>query len=144
MLSRLSFFVVDFRRRSSSSGTGRPASPRLATLSRSGIHSFLHVSPPVSNHHARRLNGGPGCSSLDGFLEENGPISWQPGTSGPVANPNAWTTVSDVVYIEQPVGTGFTKGTPNITNESQLAQQFYGFIEQFYSVFPELAAKVRL
>lgn len=46
------------------------------------------------------------------------------------------------VYIEQPVGTGFTKGTPSIQNESQLADQFYGFLKQFYSVFPELLTKV--
>ncbi|EPQ61415.1 hypothetical protein GLOTRDRAFT_30246 [Gloeophyllum trabeum ATCC 11539] len=87
------------------------------------------------------LNGGPGCSSLEGFLEENGPVSFQPGTSAPVQNPYAWTTVSDVVWIEQPVGTGFTKGTPNIHNENELADQFYGFLQQFFSVFPELKSK---
>jgi carboxypeptidase D len=45
------------------------------------------------------LNGGPGCSSLEGVLEENGPLSWQPGTSGIVPNSNAWTTQSDVVCM---------------------------------------------
>lgn len=45
------------------------------------------------------LNGGPGCSSFEGFLEENGPISYQPGTSGPVANPYGWTTATDVVCL---------------------------------------------
>ncbi|TFK57058.1 alpha/beta-hydrolase [Heliocybe sulcata] len=87
------------------------------------------------------LNGGPGCSSLEGFLEENGPVSFQPGSSAPVQNPYAWTTVSDVVWIEQPVGTGFTTGTPNINNEDELADQFYGFLEQFFALFPELTSK---
>lgn len=87
------------------------------------------------------LNGGPGCSSLGGFLQENGPISFQPGMTAPQANPYAWTSASDVVWIEQPVGTGFTTGTPDIHNESELSDEFYGFLQQFYAVFPELAAK---
>ncbi|KAA1475967.1 alpha/beta-hydrolase, partial [Dentipellis sp. KUC8613] len=41
--------------------------------------------------------GGPGCSSLIGFLEENGPISFRPDAYKPVANQFAWTEASDVV-----------------------------------------------
>lgn len=36
------------------------------------------------------LNGGPGCSSLEGFLQENGPFLWQYGTFKPVRNPYTW------------------------------------------------------
>jgi carboxypeptidase D len=36
------------------------------------------------------LNGGPGCSSLSGFLTENGPFTWEAGTAAPVQNPYSW------------------------------------------------------
>jgi carboxypeptidase D len=37
------------------------------------------------------LNGGPGCSSLSGFLTENGAFTWEAGTMSPVQNPYSWT-----------------------------------------------------
>lgn len=54
------------------------------------------------------LNGGPGCSSLMGFLQENGPISWQTGQLAPMPNVYSWTNLTNVVWIEQPAGTGFS------------------------------------
>ncbi|KAJ7072612.1 alpha/beta-hydrolase [Mycena amicta] len=83
-------------------------------------------------------NGGPGCSSLEGFLQENGPISWSWGQAEPTPNPFSWTRLAHMIWVEQPVGTGFSQGTPNITNDDQLAQELVGFFEQFLEVFSEL------
>ena len=41
------------------------------------------------------LNGGPGCSSLVGFFQENGPILWQPGTFRPDRNPWTWAKITN-------------------------------------------------
>ena len=111
-------------------------------------------------------NGGPGCSSLEGALQENGvrdfvfgptrvvvlrikisaffftqPVSWGYGQYKPTMNEYSWTNLSSMLYIEQPVGTGFTQGTPNIQDEDDLAEQFVGFLQQFLEVFSELKGK---
>lgn len=86
-------------------------------------------------------NGGPGCSSLEGLLQENGPFTWPTGTAVPVVNEHSWTNLSSVLWIEQPVGTGFSQGKPNIQNEDDLAAQLTGFLQQFLEVFSELKGK---
>ncbi|KAM3506581.1 hypothetical protein MY10362_002283 [Beauveria mimosiformis] len=81
------------------------------------------------------LNGGPGCSSLLGFLEENGPISWGEGMEKPKHNPFSFHLLSNVVWLEQPVGVGFTKGNEIIYNEDDIAKQFIGFWKNFSKTF---------
>lgn len=84
------------------------------------------------------LNGGPGCSSLSGFLTENGPFLWQDGTLAPVENPYSWNKLTNMIWIEQPVGTGFAQGTPTIKDEIDLASQFRGFWKNFIDTFDQL------
>lgn len=86
-------------------------------------------------------NGGPGCSSLEGLLQENGPFSWSWGQAKPTVNEFSWTNLSSVLWVEQPVGTGYSQGTPNIKNEDDLAAQLVGFMQQFLEVFSELKKK---
>ena len=82
------------------------------------------------------LQGGPGASSLLGLLVENGPFVWQPGTGDqPVKNTYAWNNLTNMVWIDQPVGTGFSQGTPNISNDYELADQFKGFWKNFVDTF---------
>jgi carboxypeptidase D len=83
------------------------------------------------------LNGGPGCSSLEGFFQENGPVLWQYGTYRPVQNQYTWVNLTNVVWIEQPAGTGFSpqKSTPPATNEVEVAAQFLGFWKNFVDTF---------
>ncbi|PNP56123.1 hypothetical protein THARTR1_03648 [Trichoderma harzianum] len=102
---------------------------------------FFWFFPTVNEEHKDDkeitiwLTGGPGCSSLIALLQENGPFSWQPGTLKPKRNPWSWHRLTNVVWIEQPIGTGFSKGEPSITNEDELAAQFMGFWRNFVDVF---------
>ncbi|KAF2718767.1 alpha/beta-hydrolase [Polychaeton citri CBS 116435] len=83
------------------------------------------------------LNGGPGCSSLEGLLQENGPFLWQYGTFKPVQNQWTWVNLTNVVWVEQPAGTGFSqkRGTPSATDELEVAAQFLGFWKNFVDTF---------
>ena len=80
------------------------------------------------------FNGGPGCSSLTGFLIENGPILWQPGTLKPVENPYAWSTVTNMLWVEYPVGVGFTTGNITAIDNVDTARDFVGFYKNWVSM----------
>ena len=62
---------------------------------------FPSQNPKAEKEILIWLNGGPGCSSLEGFLQENGPFLWQYGTYAPVPNPWSWTNLTNVVWVEQ-------------------------------------------
>jgi len=91
------------------------------------------------------LNGGPGCSSMVGMMFENGP--WLPPQAGKDGhkylfdrNSYSWNEVGHVMYIEQPLRTGFSnayKGTDLIRDEYQVADDFYAFLISFYKAFPD-------
>lgn len=81
------------------------------------------------------LNGGPGCSSFVGLLQENGPILWQPGTQRPMNNELAWSKITNMLWVEQPVGTGFAQGNVTATNEVDIAKDFIGFFENWQKLF---------
>lgn len=81
------------------------------------------------------LNGGPGCSSMEGFLQENGPFIWLPGTVAPIQNPYSWVNLTNMLWVDQPVGTGYSIGTPTATSQEQTAQDFIKFFKNFQDLF---------
>jgi hypothetical protein len=46
-----------------------------------------------------------------------------------------------MLYVEQPVGVGYSQGTPDITDEDGLAAELVGFFQQFLEVFKEMKGK---
>ncbi|ODA77305.1 hypothetical protein RJ55_06932 [Drechmeria coniospora] len=111
-------------------------------------HLYFWFFPTVNEEHKEKkeivvwLNGGPACSSLLGFLQENGPFLWKPGTRKPVKNPWSWHELTNVVWIEQPVSVGFSKGTSTVKNEDDVARQFMGFWKNFVDTFSLQGYKV--
>ena len=57
-------------------------------------------------------------------------------------NPWTWVNLTNVVWVEQPVGTGFSQGVPNVTTEAEVAQQFLGFWKNFVETFSMQGFKI--
>ena len=99
---------------------------------------FFPSTNPVAQENKEiliYLTGGPGCSSIGELLQQNGPLSWPPGTLEPIENKWSWHRLTNVVWIDQPVGTGFSQGVPTATSEEDVAQQFLGWWQNFVDRF---------
>ncbi|KAJ8977296.1 hypothetical protein NQ317_007435 [Molorchus minor] len=84
------------------------------------------------------LQGGPGATSLIGLFAENGPFTAK-NKHGLKLRKYAWTTSHSVIYIDNPVGTGysFTNGG-YAQNETQVGEDLYDALQQFFTMFPDL------
>ncbi|KAK5010180.1 hypothetical protein LTR28_011373 [Elasticomyces elasticus] len=81
------------------------------------------------------FNGGPGCSSLEGFLQENGYFIWGWGQYSPTENLYSWVNLTNMLWVEFPIGLGFSYGEVTATGEEDVAQDFIGFFKNFETVF---------
>lgn len=87
--------------------------------------------------------GGPGCSGLVGFFTEMGP--WRPMKDESeniilVDNPYAWNRHANIVFLEQPVGVGFSyiiDDNPEIIGDQSSVEDILDAIIQFFLRFPE-------
>ncbi|KAK1215204.1 hypothetical protein PQX77_022200 [Marasmius sp. AFHP31] len=71
------------------------------------------------------INGGPGCSSMIGLFEEHGPCSVNPDGETTRLNPFSWNNISNMIYIDQPIGTGFSYGTTAVNSTNTAAPFFW-------------------
>ncbi|MBN3309794.1 PPGB protein, partial [Amia calva] len=87
------------------------------------------------------LNGGPGCSSMDGMLAETSPP--QLNDDGTVyINKYSWNTMANVIYLESPAGVGFSYSTSQNyqTSDPQVADDNYQALLDFFSKYPSFAS----
>ncbi|KAF7256525.1 hypothetical protein EG68_07378 [Paragonimus skrjabini miyazakii] len=84
------------------------------------------------------LNGGPGCSSLEGLLEENGPFRVQAGQKL-IPNPHSWNKFANVLYLEAPAGVGYSFAKDgNVTTDDDLTSlNSYHALLHFMEKFPD-------
>ncbi|EPX74533.1 serine carboxypeptidase Sxa2 [Schizosaccharomyces octosporus yFS286] len=87
------------------------------------------------------LQGGPGCAGTLGFFSENGPIILDPNHQTPQDNPNSWTRFANMMWIDQPFGTGYSQGSPLASTVSIATSDFIQTLKSFYAKFPEMKEK---
>ena len=117
------------------------------------------------------LNGGPGSDSLVGLFLENGPCNITKELTSTI-NPYSWNEISNMLYISQPVGVGFSyrqeqEGSRDpigmfvnstvepangrypvgdvttIDTTDKAAVATYHILQAFYSALPQLDNKVQ-
>ena len=83
----------------------------------------------------------PRLLGLTGFMTEQGPVP-PDGERLARLNPYAWNLEASVVFIEQPVGVGFSKAFGNLTyNEARTPRRtMIKFVKGFMKLFPQFAA----
>ncbi|KAL3268533.1 hypothetical protein HHI36_007642 [Cryptolaemus montrouzieri] len=84
------------------------------------------------------LQGGPGDTALISLFYENGPFTIK-NNHTLVPNEYSWTKMVSIIYVDNPVGTGFsfTEGG-YCKNQTQIGEELYGALQQFFTLFPEL------
>lgn len=87
------------------------------------------------------LNGGPGSSSQLGNFMELGPHFVRPAAMAPyeiVKNNYTWVKEYNVIFVDQPVGTGLSWADPShpspyCKNMTDVANDFYVALQQLYT-----------
>ncbi|KAH1080114.1 hypothetical protein J1N35_019875 [Gossypium stocksii] len=94
---------------------------------------------PASKPLVLWLNGGPGCSSLGvGAFSENGPF--RPNGEFLVKNDYSWNREANMLYLETPIGVGFSYSTNTSSYEAVddeiTARDNLVFLQNWYNKFP--------
>ncbi|XP_044494658.1 serine carboxypeptidase-like 45 [Mangifera indica] len=95
---------------------------------------------PASKPLVIWLNGGPGCSSLGvGAFSENGPF--RPSGEVLVGNEYSWNREANMLYLETPIGVGFSYSTDTSSyegvNDKITARDNMMFLQNWFVKFPQ-------
>jgi serine carboxypeptidase-like clade 2 len=88
------------------------------------------------------LNGGPGCSSLDGWANEHGPMMLDEEGHFHLNN-YTWVNAANMIYLESPGGVGFsyinsTAQEDLYMDDNTTAKDNLQALLSFFEKFPEM------
>lgn len=102
---------------------------------------FESQNDPANDPLMLWMNGGPGGSSMMGLFEELGPCLINEFGNGTEYNPWGWSKNSSLLFVDQPVGVGFSyidEGYELPVDSREAAVDMHKFLQLFVSeVFPE-------
>ncbi|KAK4777566.1 hypothetical protein SAY87_017753 [Trapa incisa] len=109
------------------------------------FYYFIHSQGnPGSDPVLLFMNGGPGCTGLNGLIYQIGPLNFNitdytGGLPSLIDEENAWTKTSSIIFLDAPVGTGFTYATSTAaysSTDTLTAQQVHAFIRKWMADHP--------
>ncbi|CAL9130381.1 unnamed protein product [Musa acuminata var. zebrina] len=95
------------------------------------------------------LTGGPGCSALSGLIYEIGPLEFDVDSytesllPSLLYKPTSWTKVSSIIFLDSPVGTGFSYTTCKQalkTSDIKSSVDVHTFLRKWYVDHPSFIA----
>ena len=131
--------------------TDLPDAPAFATKTYSG---YLKATDTKSLHYAFAesmddpasdpiiiwFNGGPGCSSMLGMMQELGPVVLDDGETYFKTNPHPWNERANVLFLESPAGVGWSVAGQDSdldTNDMVQSHDAMAALLDWFDKFPE-------
>lgn len=129
-------------------GFGAPLTATYSGYLSAGAGKHLHYlmyssqGSPSSDPVVLWMNGGPGCSSLEGAFAENGPLWVAPGGASLVVNNYSVNTFATQIFLEAPICVGFSYEDSGAcaSSDTSTAEDNLNALISFFAAFPELAA----
>jgi cathepsin A (carboxypeptidase C) len=108
------------------------------------LHYLFNASQgnPATDPLIIWTNGGPGCSSMLGWLQEHGPYQMASGAHDMTFTENQWTwnREASMLYIEQPAGVGYSycEGKYDCSfDDEKSGEDNFAAIMAWFEKFPE-------
>ncbi|KAI0751275.1 peptidase S10 serine carboxypeptidase [Daedaleopsis nitida] len=110
------------------------------------FYFFESRRDPANDDVMMWINGGPGCSSSMGLLMELGPCSIDmknASGNGTIWNPYSWNAETNIFFLDQPVGVGFSYADFGETVETteDAAKNVHAFLTIFFEAFSDFKGR---
>ena len=104
--------------------------------------AFESRNDPKTDPVVMWLTGGPGCASEVALFYENGPYQFPSDLSktAPLKqNPNSWNNNANLIFVDQPIGTGFSHSQlgHDVKSEDKVASDMAVFLRGYLEENPE-------